>query len=237
MSGAGIVIGQGLRFASVDPAGRAVIIKITREQGQQITELGRVDYFQRVDSQGETLGKAMAVMTVEQCNKLHDRIHELEARLAGNPPKPIDLPTAEPFIGTWTNEDPVEVLQIPKPSNIPLRLSPESILEEADRLVHGDRRGDYGTALVNHGKTARLWNEYLGDRLRTKITARDVCWLNILQKASRDTFKPKRDNEVDTAGYAANMEMIRDEEASRAAIAPNQLDQGEWSQLKPTETP
>lgn len=81
--------------------------------------------------------------------------------------------------------------------------SPESILAEAARIVDGPRRTDYGTPAENHGRTAALWAAYLG----VPITARDVCILNVLQKASRDRHGPKRDNLVDIAGYARNAEL------------------------------
>lgn len=98
---------------------------------------------------------------------------------------------------------------------------PESILLEAHRLVHGDRGADYGHPLDNHGCTAALWAAYLERRFRLApgtlpLTARDVCWLNIFQKGSRDANAPKRDNLTDTAGYAENAHMAADEQARRA---------------------
>ncbi|MCZ2418691.1 MAG: DUF6378 domain-containing protein [Burkholderiales bacterium] len=92
---------------------------------------------------------------------------------------------------------------------------PESILLEAHRLVHGDRGADYGHPLDNHGLTAAFWSLYVDAQKRTGITARDVCWMNILQKCARDTHHPKRDNLTDTAGYAENGQMIADEEKRR----------------------
>lgn len=73
-------------------------------------------------------------------------------------------------------------------------------LQTASKLVYKDRRNDYGTPEANHGRTAQLWSTYLG----IEVTARDVCMLNILQKVSRDRFKPLGDNLVDIAGYAEN---------------------------------
>lgn len=108
---------------------------------------------------------------------------------------------------------------------------PESILLEAHRLVHGDRGTDYGYPLDNHGCTAALWAAYLERRFRLApgtlpLTARDVCWLNILQKASRDANAPKRDNLTDTAGYAENAQMIADEEKLRGMIADEEKRRG-----------
>ena len=88
-----------------------------------------------------------------------------------------------------------------------------SVLDEAARLVHGDRQEAYGHPADNHACTAAMWNAYLErrgafDENFPGLTARDVCWLNILQKASRDAHEPKRDNLVDTAGWAANADMV-----------------------------
>ena len=91
--------------------------------------------------------------------------------------------------------------------------SGETILEEAQRIIHGARNEDYGHPLDNHGLTAALWGAYLG---RT-VTPEDVCFLNILQKVSRVAFgRLTRDTLVDVAGYSANVEMIHVERGRRA---------------------
>lgn len=99
-------------------------------------------------------------------------------------------------------------------------MKPE-VLEEAIRLVSGDRQDDYGTPADNHGCTAVLWTTYIHRRMDAllrdldvdcdaldvedlKLDARDVCNLNILQKVSRDAWRRKGDNQVDIAGYAQN---------------------------------
>lgn len=87
----------------------------------------------------------------------------------------------------------------------------ETVLDEAARIVDGDRNDAYGDPAGNHGTTADLWNAYLERRgiiTRELIDARDVCWMNALQKASRDAFERTRDNLVDTAGYMRNAEII-----------------------------
>jgi len=75
--------------------------------------------------------------------------------------------------------------------------------DEVKRIIT-ERGAAYGRPCDNHSKTAELWSVYLGVR----ITPRQVCVLNILQKVSRDTFHPKRDNLLDIAGYAANASRV-----------------------------
>jgi hypothetical protein len=84
-----------------------------------------------------------------------------------------------------------------------------NILQEADNIVNGDRQKFYGHPSDNHGCTALMWSGYLSRRygIPINLDVRDVCWLNALQKISRDANSPKRDNLVDVAGYAANIEM------------------------------
>lgn len=85
-----------------------------------------------------------------------------------------------------------------------------TVLEEAEAAVMGARRNDYGHPADNHQRTADLWSAFLG----VQISARDVCWMNILQKASRDHHAPKRDNVVDAAGYARNIELIAEKDTT-----------------------
>lgn len=87
----------------------------------------------------------------------------------------------------------------------------ETVLEEAQRCVDGARQEDYGHPYDNHGRTARFWSTYLG----IEITPEQVCFLNILQKISREMNKPTRDNLVDICGYARNTEMIHVERERR----------------------
>lgn len=83
----------------------------------------------------------------------------------------------------------------------------DTILEEAEYIVTGDRQRDYGSPSKNHGRTAKLWSVYLN----TDITAEQVCMLNVLQKIARSMNKLTRDTLVDISGYARNIEIIHDE--------------------------
>ena len=91
-----------------------------------------------------------------------------------------------------------------------------NILEEANNIVHGDRNEAYGHPEDNHTTTAILFSHFLkrkyGKGMGTTplLDAEDVCFFNILQKISRAAESYRRDNLVDIAGYAANIEMIKD---------------------------
>lgn len=87
-----------------------------------------------------------------------------------------------------------------------------NILEEANEAVEGARRSDYGSPRDNHGCTAEFWTSWLKRRGKLRegvqLDAYDVCYMNMLQKESRAAHSPKRDNEVDIAGYARNVELL-----------------------------
>src|SRR5574341_575692 len=95
-----------------------------------------------------------------------------------------------------------------------------NVLEEANRLIHGDRNQQYGHPLDNHSTTAAFFNIYIAAlrrRGKLELDAADICWLNVLQKVSREatTGSSKRDTAVDVAGYAGNVEMVWDELKAR----------------------
>lgn len=87
----------------------------------------------------------------------------------------------------------------------------ETILEEAQRLVHGDRGHDYGHPLDDFTKTARLWEVVLGTEVRPEQVA--LCMICV--KISRELNMPKRDNMVDLAGYAETVRMVMEEKSRR----------------------
>lgn len=94
----------------------------------------------------------------------------------------------------------------------------EQILETSAKIVNGDRRDAYGHPSVNHTCTADLWSTYLNRKYGIKVSldVRDVCWMNILQKISRDANTPKEDNLVDTIGYTLNIAIDEDEKKKQS---------------------
>jgi len=101
---------------------------------------------------------------------------------------------------------------------IPRRPSPltSNILEEAHKVIYGDREQTYGEPSVNLRRIAELWSTYLGiDILGSSngLTPSDVCNMMILLKVARLKNQPEhRDSQVDICGYAALMERIQKEE-------------------------
>ncbi len=84
--------------------------------------------------------------------------------------------------------------------------APESILQEAQRLVHGPRGDSYGPPHRDFERTAKIWSAILG----IEVTASQACLCMIGVKISRQCNKPKRDNMVDAAGYAECVNMIEE---------------------------
>ncbi len=93
----------------------------------------------------------------------------------------------------------------------------ETILEEAQRLVTGDRGEAYGHPYDDYGRTAAIWTALLADKLLpgAEITPQDAIRCMIAVKLSRDVNAPKRDNRTDIAGYALCLQMADEEEARR----------------------
>ena len=102
-----------------------------------------------------------------------------------------------------------------------------NILEEADNLTSGDRAKAYGPAKENFRKIADLWSAYKD----VDFTEEDVAMFMILVKMARNTFKDKRDNLVDIAGYARTAEMCREDDAPKLLICGSCLEQVEPSSL------
>jgi hypothetical protein len=97
----------------------------------------------------------------------------------------------------------------------------ESVLQEADRIINGQRQKDYGGPLESFDRIARLASIVLEAKLTEPLTAEDIAaFLLIALKGSRaiqglKTGEFHRDSYVDIAGYAGCMEKIHDERNSQ----------------------
>lgn len=113
----------------------------------------------------------------------------------------------------------------------------ESILREAERLIHGERNKNYGHPRDNFADIAALFSAYLG----REITDIDVANLMILVKIARVKGTGyHRDSFVDVAGYAGCVERIYEESPKVDALTgladlPNDPD--EWISRHEWESP
>lgn len=95
----------------------------------------------------------------------------------------------------------------------------ETVLEEADRLVNGDRQAAYGHPYDDYTCVADMMNPYLKKKYGYNfekfkgLDAADTIIQMQLVKISREANAPKRDNMVDLAGYAQCLFMVREREA------------------------
>ena len=88
---------------------------------------------------------------------------------------------------------------------------PETTLQEAQRLVHGNRGADYGHPADDYARTGRLWGAILG---LPDIDPRICCLMMAAVKISREVNKHKRDNLTDLAGYAECANMVAERQGA-----------------------
>ena len=89
--------------------------------------------------------------------------------------------------------------------DLPEKFQRESVLQEAERLINGQRQSDYGHPIDNFTQTGRMWGAILNI---PDIPAETVGLMMVAAKVSRETNVHKRDNLVDMAGYAGTIEKI-----------------------------
>lgn len=85
-------------------------------------------------------------------------------------------------------------------------MTKETVLEEAQRLVYGERQAAYGHPREGFQDAARIWSVILG----VEVDPDQVVLCMIGLKIARELASHKRDNLVDIAGYAACLEMLQD---------------------------
>jgi hypothetical protein len=93
----------------------------------------------------------------------------------------------------------------------------ESILQEADRIINGDRQRDYGHPFYDFSATVGMLNA-LGFRRYAKsdlkelrgLIPEDFADIMTCCKKSRDWNMPKDDNLVDDAGYTGTKQKVRE---------------------------
>jgi hypothetical protein len=83
-----------------------------------------------------------------------------------------------------------------------------TILDEAKKIVEGDRRNEYGQASKCFDTISKMWSGYLG----VNVDSYDVANMMIMLKLVRAKGKGfQRDSFVDIAGYSYCAEIISKE--------------------------
>lgn len=75
--------------------------------------------------------------------------------------------------------------------------APETVLQEADRLINGDRREAYGDVRQRFESVAVGWTQIIGAPVSAQQVALAMVWLKVM----REVNAHKRDNLVDIGGY------------------------------------
>ena len=105
---------------------------------------------------------------------------------------------------TKTSVDPKEFKMVEEPL---------TILEEAQKLVSGDRQDAYGPPTKSFKEISNIWNIILKDKLGFKyITPQDVALMMAGLKLCRQANKHSRDNLVDLAAYAHIYQLLEEDE-------------------------
>ncbi|HET7111718.1 MAG TPA: DUF6378 domain-containing protein [Gemmatimonadales bacterium] len=93
----------------------------------------------------------------------------------------------------------------------------ETILQEAQRLVHGDRGADYGHPIDDYKATGEMWGAILerAKWVKGPVDPRIACLMMAAMKVSREAGKHKRDNLTDLAGYAECAQMVAERQEGK----------------------
>jgi len=88
--------------------------------------------------------------------------------------------------------------------------NPETVFEEAGRIIYGDREQTYGAPSKNLTHIAEQWTLYIIQKYGVEVflTPEDVCWMMSDLKKARQMNADKRDNLVDAIGYIGLIERI-----------------------------
>lgn len=104
-------------------------------------------------------------------------------------------------------------------SDKPLK-SAETVCQEADRLVSGDRQAQYGHPWVNFTKIAQIATPLVKDKLRegAVLEPKDIAWILIAVKLAREVNQHKRDSIVDAIGYLKILDMLAEYEPTPGEV-------------------
>jgi len=84
-----------------------------------------------------------------------------------------------------------------------------SYVQDAIKVVTGDRQDSYGNPMADFKGTALIWTGILQHKLHAPITAEDVPLMMIGLKLRREAHRAKEDNIVDAHGYLHCLQWLR----------------------------
>jgi len=79
-----------------------------------------------------------------------------------------------------------------------------NFLQDVENTVYGERQDQYGNPENSFNRIAEYWSTLFG----ITVTPQQVAMAMILLKIAREQSNPKRDNRIDMAGYAENLERM-----------------------------
>lgn len=82
---------------------------------------------------------------------------------------------------------------------------PEDVTVEANRIVNGHRREEYGHPYDNFKRIGKMWGVILGLQA---VSPYEVGMCMVALKLCREINSPTRDGRVDIAGYAETLEVV-----------------------------
>jgi hypothetical protein len=138
-----------------------------------------------------------------------DRRHEPDG-VVPLPDKNPDKVTGIPGTGSARHETGLH-----ESANQSAKVERQSVLVEAQGLVHGARNVAYGPPIQDYTRTAGMVSAMLAHKLKEPLTAEDLICAMICVKLSRQQNAPKRDNAVDGAGYFECLQWVIDSRAGQ----------------------
>lgn len=114
-------------------------------------------------------------------------------------------------------------------------MNAETVLQEAERIINGERRSDYGDVRESFEQIAALWSIVIG----ATVTAEHVALCMIQLKIARTLNGWQRDSIVDIAGYAGCLAHLLglDDEAARGYRAEMLYAEAMGQEPTPRPTP
>ncbi len=96
-------------------------------------------------------------------------------------------------------------LKMPYTLREPYKPHTDNVLQQAEKLIYGDRQKAYGSVSTNFANIAKGWSVILGTEVSAEQVGLCMAWLKI----ARQVNKPNIDNLIDVAGYVGCVEKVQ----------------------------